>query len=170
MTIAVYSCYMNDRRESKRVKILSHLLWPDADWWLWLDWNFRLVVPAEELVRGFENEKIVGFKHRFHKDAYEEHAACARMGKDNRDVMRRQIDYYRKDRFPSGFGLVECGILLRRNCAETQSFNETWWAEVEKGSSRDQLSVGYAAWKTGLKWACWEGNVFENRFTKCLST
>ncbi len=163
MNIAVYSCRMDDRRESKRVKILAHRLFPRADWWLWLDWPFRLTVEPEQMV--IDGANIVGFKHRFNGDAYEEHAACARMQKDDLSVMGKQLDRYRSERFPVGFGLIECGVLLRRNTPEVIAFNEAWWAEVEKGSTRDQLSVGYAAWKTGVRWECWPGTVFENGFT-----
>jgi hypothetical protein len=170
MNIAVYSCLTTDRRDSKRIKLLPHTIFPDADWWLWLDWGFRLVVPPERLVDGFEKEKIVGFKHRFHDCAYAEHAACARMGKGEPDLMRQQIDRYRRERFPEHFGLIECGVLLRRNCPEVVSFNERWWREVEAGSSRDQLSFGYAVWDADdddmLYWSCWDGTVFENEFTE----
>ncbi len=160
--ITAYTARFEDRRESKRVKILSHRLFPRADWWLWLDWPFRLTVPAEQVPKLGD---IVGFKHRFHADAYEEHAACARMRKDDLDVMRRQMDRYCLERFPKGFGLIECGVLLRRNCPQVVAFNEAWWSEVEHGSSRDQLSVGYAAWKTGVRWECWDGTVYENGIT-----
>ena len=27
---------------------------------------------------------------------------------------------------------------------------EIWWEEIEKGSSRDQLSFNYALWRAGL--------------------
>lgn len=159
---------MDDRRESKRIKILAHRLFPHADWWLWIDWPFRLTVPAERLLEGCEDQQIVGFAHRFHDCAYLEHAACVRMRKDDVDVMRRQMDRYRRGRFPEHFGMIECGVLLRRNTAEVQTFNEAWWSEVKNGSPRDQLSVGYAAWKTGIKFATWPGTVYENGFTRTI--
>lgn len=168
MNIVAYTCHTTDRRDSKRIKILSHRLFQDADWWLWLDWNIWLTVPKEELVRGFEDEQIVGFRHSMRDCAYEEHAACARLGKDDLHVMRRQMDRYRRERYPVHYGLIECGVLLRRNSPDVREFNEAWWKEVENGSSRDQLSVGYASWKTCVKWAYWDGTVRENRFTEAV--
>lgn len=165
-TIAAYTARTDDRRESKRLKIMSHLLFPDADWWLWMDWPFRLLVPVERLIEGFDDEQIVGFRHSLHACAYVEHAACARMGKDDLGAMRTQMDRYARERFPRNFGLLECGVLLRRNTPEVRAFNEAWWAEVEAGSSRDQLSFSYAAWRTGVKWACWPGTVWDNSFTE----
>lgn len=147
---------------------MPHLAFPDADWWLWLDWNIRLTVPPEELVKGHEDDLIVGFRHRFHDCAYEEHAACARMQKDDFDVMRGQMDLYRARRFPAHYGLPECGILLRRNVPVVGSFNEIWFREVQDWSVRDQLSVGYAAWLKRISFAYWPGTVFENSFARVV--
>lgn len=165
-SIAVFSAWTKHARDAKRVKLLPHLLYPDADWWLWFDWPFRLKVPPERLIEGFEDSQIVGFRHSMRPCAYVEHAACARMGKDDLGVMRKQMDRYDRERFPRNYGLLECGVLLRRNTPEVRAFNEAWWAEVEAGSIRDQLSVGYAAWRTGVKWDCWPGTVWENEFTE----
>lgn len=117
-------------------------------------------------MEGFEGAKVVGFKHRFHDCAYEEHAACARMQKDDLDVMRRQMDFYRAMKFPAHYGLIECGVLLRRNCPEVVAFNERWWNEVRERSTRDQLSVGFAAWVSEIRFESWAGTVFENGFVR----
>lgn len=167
-SIAVYSCHTTNRRESKRLKLMPHVVFPDADWWLWLDWNIRLNVPPEELVKSHENDLIVGFRHRFHDCAYEEHAACARMQKDDLEVMRGQMDFYRAMKFPAHYGLPECGVLLRRNTEEVRAFNVRWSNEVEHRSVRDQLSVGFAAWVSEVPFAYWPGTVFENEFTRVI--
>lgn len=148
MRIETYTVNMfDDRRESRRYKILAHRLFPRADWWLYLDWNIRLTVPVESLPRLAD---VMAFQHPFHNCAYAEHAMCARMRKDDLDVMRLQMDRYRREKYPENNGQIECGFLLRRNCGVVREFNELWWQEVDNGSCRDQLSVGYAAWKAGV--------------------
>jgi hypothetical protein len=163
MTIETYTARFTDRRESKRIKLLPHRAFPRADWWLWLDWNIRLRVAPTVLV-ALATADVMGFAHRFHDCAYEEHAACARMQKDDLATMRQQMDRYRREKFPAHFGLLECGVLLRRSCPEVVAFNEAWHAEIEAGSVRDQLSFGYAAWRTGVRFGSWPGTIWENGY------
>lgn len=160
--IALYSCHA-ERRESKLLKLCPHRVFPQAEWWLWIDWNVRLMVSPETLV-DIASADVMGFAHKLHDCAYEEHAACARMQKDDPDVMRRQMDRYRLAKFPEHFGLLECGLLLRKNTRQVIEFNELWYGEVCRGSLRDQLSVGYAAWRTGIRWGCFPGSVWDNAY------
>ena len=51
------------------------------------------------------------------------------------------------------FGLVEAPVILRRHTAAIRALNEAWWAELVRGSRRDQLSFNYVAWKLGLSHA-----------------
>ena len=39
--------------------------------------------------------------------------------------------------------LAACGIVVRKNTETVNRLNEKWWAEICRGSSRDQLSFPY---------------------------
>ena len=61
-----------------------------------------------------------------------------------------QIERYREEGFPEKYGLGETRVLYRKNNDDCKKLMDAWWAEVEKGSHRDQLSFDYARWKTGV--------------------
>jgi hypothetical protein len=44
-------------------------------------------------------------------------------------------------------------VILRRHTPAVAAFNEAWWAEIQAGSRRDQVSFTYVAWKLGLRYA-----------------
>jgi hypothetical protein len=46
--------------------------------------------------------------------------------------------------------LWETGCLLRRNTSKVIDFNNIWWDEIQTNSIRDQISVQYASWKSGV--------------------
>ena len=48
--------------------------------------------------------------------------------------------------FPTNYGLYENGFLIRRNNLKIKFFNEAWWKELSKNSSRDQLSQMFTSW------------------------
>jgi hypothetical protein len=59
------------------------------------------------------------------------------------------LDYYSRG-FPKDWGLCECGFILRRHTPEVKRFNEIWWSEYCKHSSRDQLSMPVALNASGV--------------------
>jgi hypothetical protein len=142
------------RRDARRHKLLAHELHPDADYSLWLDGCFTPVLDARELVaRHLADHDICVFRHRERNCAYDEGAACARLRKDDPVVIREQLARYAAAGYPRRRGLAETGVVLRRHTAATRRLNEAWWAELEAGSLRDQLSFDYVCWRLGLTYA-----------------
>src|SRR5262249_39834322 len=77
------------------------------------------------------------------------------------------------DGYPRHAGLTANGVLLRRHSKPIRQLGEQWWREIHQGSWRDQLSLGYVAWKLGLRYAlldsnCWDGPLFEYRHRQVL--
>jgi alkaline ceramidase TOD1/glycosyltransferase MUCI70-like protein len=149
----------DDRRTARYHKILSHELFPDTDYVLWLDGNIRLMAEPWSMIRrslpdGFD---LAAFKHRHRACVYEELDACIRLDKDGVEVMRAQVEGYRARGYPAGNGLAETGVLVRRQSEAVRGFNRAWWAEVEGGSVRDQLSFNYTLWTRGLRYALLRG-------------
>src|SRR5690606_6652496 len=69
------------------------------------------------------------------------------------ETVREQMARYRAAGFvPGPESLIESGLmLLRMDLPETRRFLSLWWAEIERGSRRDQLSVDYAAQTAGIR-------------------
>lgn len=92
-------------------------------------------------------------KHSRRKCIYEEIDACIFFGKGNTKKLRELIDKYKRERFPEGYGLLECNILVTDMKSETAKniYNE-WWDElIISKCGRDQVILPYVCWKNGIK-------------------
>lgn len=139
------------QRAAREIKILSHLFFPDADYWLWLDANIPTKVCPRSLIQEFLGvTDIAMHRHRDRDNLRDELQACLDQGKDDPDTMLRQVARYQENGYVERRNLAETGVILRRNTPEVRAFNEIWWKEVCAGSVRDQLSVSYALQKADV--------------------
>ena len=124
----------------------------DADFVVWLDGNVQLTVDPRVLVKAWlvkPRADVALFKHPGHDCIYQEARQCWKKMKDHKQVIEGQMGRYREKGFPTRFGLGETTVVARRVCPEVQWLNRQWWAEIEKGSLRDQLSFDYVRWLMG---------------------
>jgi hypothetical protein len=61
-----------------------------------------------------------------------------------------EMAFLRREKYPAQNWFSENNILLRKHNAIKPTL-DLWWSMVEKYSKRDQLSLMYAMWKTGIK-------------------
>ena len=147
------------RRKARKHKLLSHRLYPEADYTLWLDGCFTPVVDPWELVdRYLQDSDLCVFRHAQRKCVYQEVEACVRLRKDDPRVMRAQISRYRREGYPYHNGLAETGALLRRHTEKIREFNEAWWRELSQNSLRDQLSFDYVCWRHRIRYSVFDGD------------
>jgi hypothetical protein len=99
------------------------------------------------------------------------------MRKDSAENINPQIERYKKEGFPKGYGLLQSNILIRKhNNEDCIRLMEAWSNEVMNGSHRDQLSFNYCCWKNqdvkikyldkgicNSKWFKWYMNHKSNR-------
>ena len=144
-------------RRAKLPKVLAHVALPEAEYSLWIDGSFKLAarkLDFRELVRRYlADADIAVFRHRERDCVYAEAEVIIERNLDDPRVVREQIARYRAEGFPTSAGLVQGGVILRRHTRAVAAFNEAWWAEVQAGSRRDQLSFPYVARKLGLRYA-----------------
>jgi hypothetical protein len=142
------------RRTARWHKIMSHVLFPEAEHTIWLDGSQRLhaVKASEILLPHLQDNHVATFKHPDRTCVYQELHACRRLKKDNAVLMERQMKAYRTDGYPTFNGLVETACVLRTNRPEQIEFNQLWWKQIKQHSFRDQLSFNYVAWKLGMKY------------------
>jgi len=155
---------LSARRAARKAKLLSHHYLPQFDWWIWQDASMRLDVPAQSLVGECQGCDLAAFRHPERRCTYREADAVKWLGLDSANLVDRQVNRYRDQQFPESRGLLETAIVIRRNRPEVIAFNETWWAELQAGSERDQLSVMVSLWKHGTSCrelpGCREDNPF----------
>jgi len=141
------------RKTARRCKVLVHEYFPDADVTIWLDGNIRLLISAKQAVkRWLGDADFATFTHTDRNCLYREAEFCLEKGKGNKSELRAQIAAYRQAKMPHYWGLPETKCVIRRNTERIKMLNETWWAELEQHSIRDQVSLPYVCWKLGIKW------------------
>ena len=141
-----------NRRTARHVKTLAHRYLPDADVWVWIDANVRPRMPSLALIGKYISGDLVTFDHWARRCLYDEAAVCIQQEKDRSGVLKPQVERYRRAGMPRNWGLAATRIVIRRNTKAVRELNETWWAEIERGSVRDQVSLPFASWQSGLHW------------------
>lgn len=138
----------NPRFLARRFKLLSHEIFPDAAATLWLDALFTL----RNLGDVFDwPHQFALHPHPRRTCVFEEIIAVKRNRQDDPATLRRVEARYEAEGFPIHHGLWMSGVLFRRHTPAVKQFNEQWWAELSENSIRDQISLPYLLWKTGLE-------------------
>ncbi len=126
---------------------------PDADVTIWVDGNVRLRIPAREAIKQWLGSgDLATFNHNDRHCLYREAAFCISKGKGQRAKLEQQVKMYRKDGMPANWGLAETKCVIRRNTERMQRFGKAWWAQLQRHSLRDQVSLPYICWRLGLRW------------------
>ena len=136
--------FRHNRLNAKVPKILSHK-YIDTKFSIWIDSNIVMKITYIELVQLFleanPDFEVGIFEHPERKIVEEEIKACANSNLDD----HFRLNYHGgRD---SGERLAYCGIIVRRNTDLVAQYNEKWWGEISRGSSRDQLSFPYTLGK-----------------------
>lgn len=121
-------------------KTIPHILFPDADWTIWVDGNVFLNKSPQELVAMCKYEVGV-LSHTFRDCLYEEAEVCKNECMDNAEAIDRAVDRYRwRFGIKPHYGLAMTMMLIRKNSQSVISRNTHWWQEICYGSVRDQIS------------------------------
>ena len=149
------------RRTARLYKTTPHILFPHADYTLWMDGliEVREIDPMKACLEHLADADVAAHHNKESSCIYDAAHICIRGKVDDPTVINRQMARYRAEGYPEGFGLVETGIVMRRNNPDVTRFNEMWKSEILKGSVRDQLSFNYVAWKTGIRLKYIPGNL-----------
>lgn len=171
--IVVPEIFKNDNvRNNRYYKILPHKMLATYDYSIYIDGNFVILKSPLELINNeMLNCKLLAFDHsQTEKDPrdciYKEYDAImdlyTKKGvlKDDLDVIKSQIDFFKSKDYPENNGLIKGGVLIRKhNEPDVIAAMARWWYFIENYSKRDQLSFNYVAWETGLKFKFLPGDI-----------
>lgn len=135
------------RRAAKYPKLFPWLYSDDGPW-IWADGSMEIKSPtfAEEALAAVD---YVGmWKHPARDCAYQEAAFSAVLPKYYGEQLDEQTAAYLEDGFPRHWGLWAAGLIVYKSV--TIVLGTAWMKEIEKWGIQDQVSLSYAAWKTGL--------------------
>jgi len=149
---------------AKIYKILPHLFFK-AKYSLWVDGNVEILkMPSVDYLKDADMAVFNGYTNDC---IYQEARDC--VSKDDKNVIDKQMKRYRDEGYPSHNGMFACTVLLRKHTKRTEEFNNMWWAEICRGSHRDQLSAQYVVHKVGLKLNYMKGTINNNGYFKVHS-
>ncbi|KAL5572958.1 hypothetical protein UlMin_022555 [Ulmus minor] len=150
--IVVHSIPYNDsRRNGKIPKLLLHRIFPNVRYSIWIDGKLQLSVDPYKILERFlwrENATFAISRHYARFDVFEEADANKNAGKYDNSSIDRQIEFYRKEglrpyskaKLPLTSDVPEGCVIIREHIPITNLFTCLWFNEVDRFTSRDQLS------------------------------
>lgn len=142
--------FSDPRRNARYHKLLSHEMFPDYDYTIWIDGSVILKIPAEDLIHELGFFDVMTSFHPNRKTIQEEAEECKRLNLDYPGKIDDHVKRILDDGFPDDVGLAETKVVVRKNNEAVKRFNELWFYKLATGSLRDQLTFPYAAWKTKI--------------------
>lgn len=135
------------------------------DFVIWHDANLVLMDDPYELINLFmDDADIALFQHPAHVDLTQEGMAIQlKKGIPAKEVLR-QTRHYRSIGYKNDNGHYESGFIIRRVSPKIHQFNGIWWDHIQSFCIRDQMSLGYALWRTGLRVKVLPGSCYHSAF------
>lgn len=131
------------RRTALYVKTHPHVLLPGYDLALWLDPEAMLLEDITPRAREFwDSGHALGGAPAMEEDA-------AREASREYDIAQEQLWRYRSLGHTPGESLQDGFLFFNLRHPQLHAILNTWWAEIEGYSARDQLSLGFALWSNG---------------------
>ena len=131
-------------RQVRKIKLLPWEFLEDWDQCLWVDANMELLRDPQDMPG-----PLAIHTHRDRDCIFDEAQKCIEYGKDDPDLIARQIERYADH--PKHWGLWENGVIYRENTPEVRALFYDLWAELEANSRRDQISLPVVLRKHGMR-------------------
>lgn len=139
-------------RLARRYKILQHDTFSDYQATVYIDGKIGLEKSLFPLLDGLKDWDLIGFAHYKRSCLYQEAAVLLHPYKQLETIANivPLISRFRTQGFPKMFGLLDSSILVRKNTRALRLVMGEWHRLVQQYSRRDQLSLMYELWKSGI--------------------
>ncbi|KAK9714687.1 hypothetical protein RND81_06G112300 [Saponaria officinalis] len=143
--------YTDSRRNGKVPKLLLHRLFPNARYSIWMDGKLELVEDPYRILERFlwrANASFAISRHYKRFDVFVEAEANKAAAKYDNTSIDFQIDFYKKegltpysvDKLPITSDVPEGCVIIREHVPISNLFGCLWFNEVDRFTSRDQIS------------------------------
>lgn len=144
-------------------KFFPHRLFPEAGISIYVDANTLILRDLTPLLAEFiaSGAQIGLFPHKERGSIAEELAFGLRVGKipaAEAGTGRAQVARYHAGGLPERHRFTENAILFRRHGPGMAAAMDLWWAEMQTGVRRDQISLPWVLHTTGLEVFLWDWN------------
>jgi hypothetical protein len=133
-----YSHLCHSLAEARFYKTIPHLLFPNADWTIWVDGNVFLNVEPEELVEKCEDRDFGVFAHYHRQTVWDEASAVILGNFDGAGRVATALTLY--DLAKPMNALAMTMVLVRKNTTLNRLRSAQWWESMCYSSFRDQLT------------------------------
>lgn len=156
---------LDNIRLARKIKIMGHpYIHKNYDISVWMDASCYMNAGVKDFIYRtcqIEKHDMVSFKHSVRDCIYEEGEACLSFGRGNASEIRKQLEKYKKAKYPAHNGLIESPVLVRwHNRKNVKQLMKAWFSEIKKESSRDQLSFNYCLYHHPIDVLLLDENVF----------
>ena len=136
------------RRSAKLPKILPQFVQPEYDAYLWIDsCQIPRFHPLELYDKFLKGNDMALFQHPIRDCLYQEGLVCAQIGRDDPQLIKNQLQEYAHIGVPQNYGLNELACFMMSNNDITKELSLTWWEQICRYSSRDQISFPFVLYK-----------------------
>ncbi|XP_027331623.1 uncharacterized protein LOC113847005 [Abrus precatorius] len=148
--------FADQRLNGKIPKMLSHRLFPEAKYSIWVDSKSQFrrdPLGVLEALLWRSNSILAISEHGARSSVYDEAKAVVKKNKAKPEEVEVQLNQYRKDglpedkRFNGKKALCEASVIVRKHTPLTNLLMCVWFNEVVRFTSRDQLSFPYVLWR-----------------------
>ncbi|KAL6566472.1 hypothetical protein OROGR_002087 [Orobanche gracilis] len=170
--------YEDLRKTGKVPKFLSHRLFPSSRYSIWLDSKLRLNADPMLIIEYFlwrVGSEYAISNHYARHCVWEEVLQNKRLNKYNHSAINEQLHFYQSDgltKYDSSDPKIhlpsfvpEGSFIVRAHTAMSNLFSCIWFNEVDRFTSRDQLSFAYTYLK--LKRMNPDKHFYLNMFKDC---
>ncbi|XP_059439939.1 probable hexosyltransferase MUCI70 [Corylus avellana] len=162
--------YVDARRTGKIPKLLVHRMFPNARFSLWIDGKLELVVDPYQILERFLWRKNATFaisRHYKRFDVFTEAEANKAAKKYDNASIDFQINFYKSEgltpyseaKLPITSDVPEGCVIIREHVPISNLFTCLWYNEVDRFTSRDQISFSTVRDKITAK-TNWSINMF----------
>ncbi|KAK9150129.1 hypothetical protein Syun_008438 [Stephania yunnanensis] len=162
--------YTDARRNGKVPKLLLHRIFPNARYSIWIDGKLELVVDPFRILERFlwRNGATFAISRHYRRfDVFQEAEANKAAGKYENASIDFQVDFYKMEgltpyseaKLPITSDVPEGCVIIREHIPITNLFTCLWFNEVDRFTSRDQLSFAMVRDKIMSK-VSWSVNMF----------
>ncbi|KAI3732048.1 hypothetical protein L1987_63245 [Smallanthus sonchifolius] len=169
--------YTDPRRNGKVPKLLLHRLFPNARYSLWVDGKLELVVDPYQILERFLWRKNASFaisRHYKRFDVFVEAEANKAASKYDNASIDFQVNFYKTEgltpyseaKLPIRSDVPEGCVVIREHIPISNLFTCLWFNEVDRFTSRDQISFSTVRdkitsktnWTIHMFWDCQRRN------------
>lgn len=145
------SSEINDNtRKNRYCKINAHEMFPQYRYSVYFDGNIVLDNNIVKYLEHLPKTRITMMSRSNRDSVYAEALRCILHGRDNKEIIEKQVEKYWVEGMPDDFGLVEPALMIREhNNPICKKLMKEWWDEICMFSKRDMISFPYVLWKNG---------------------